>query len=185
MDHEAAEAVRMSDTAVMRLVLALFVAIWLFAFRLALAQVTSTRETAADWLCCDTADCTTSTQHQRQDTAIVACLNRAASDGRPRWVQGGRYRITAPVAPVAPLPPDVQPITGTVLTWAAPTLNTDGSPITGALSYIVEQQISTGWAALGSTSATSMQVTAPSGCWRVVAVAGGVQSAPTNPACKS
>lgn len=176
---------RLSYTAITRLVLAAFVLLSIVAFRLALAQVTSTRESVADWQCCDTQDCATATNHQRQDTAIVACLNRSSADGLPRWVQGGRYRITAPAAPVAPLPPDVQPITGTVLTWTAPTQHTDGSPITGALSYVVEQQSGTSWPALGSTSATSMQVSAPTGCWRVIAVVNNVQSAPTNPACKS
>lgn len=38
MDHEATEAVRMSDTAVMRLVLTAFVLLSIVAFRLALAQ---------------------------------------------------------------------------------------------------------------------------------------------------
>jgi hypothetical protein len=66
----------------------------------ALAQtVTSTRETAYDVACCDDAGCTVSTTHQRLDTAIVACVNKSLEDGKARWVQGGRYRITSSSAP--------------------------------------------------------------------------------------
>lgn len=143
----------------------------------AYAEVTSTRESAADWLCCDDAACTKATQHQRQDTAIVACVNKAA-DGKPRWVQGGRYRITATAA--AP-----QPAPGAQLSWTVPLRNTDGTTITGALSYRVEQQAGTSWTPLATVTGTSYTASAPTGCWRVVAIAGGSESQPTTPACKT
>lgn len=143
----------------------------------AYAEVTSTRESAADYLCCDDAACTKATQHQRQDTAITSCINRAAVDGKPRWVQGGRYRITATAA--AP-----QPTQGAQLSWQATTRNVDGTTITGVLSYRVEQQTPTGWTPLATVTTTSYTAAASSGCWRVVAVAAGGESDPTSPACK-
>lgn len=57
------------------------------------AQISSTRETSYDWACCDDQGCATLTSHQRFDTALLACLNRSVADGKPRWVQGGRYKI--------------------------------------------------------------------------------------------
>lgn len=88
----------------------------------ALAQVTSTREGPADWLCCDTADCSTSTVHQRQDTAFAACVNRSMADGLPRWLVGGRYRIeyTPPTCTALQPPDETRPQTcpeGTTGEW--------------------------------------------------------------------
>lgn len=91
----------------MRLERAAFALLSAFSFGVASAQATSTRETAYDAACCEDQGCTTATNHQRLDTAIVACLNKSLADGQPRWVQGGRYRIeyTAPTC-TAPKPDD-------------------------------------------------------------------------------
>lgn len=78
------------------------VALCLLFVGVALAQVTSTRVSEADWQCLDESGNRIS-DHQRFDTAFVACLN--APNGA--YVQGGRYRIGKgqPTTPVPPLPP--------------------------------------------------------------------------------
>lgn len=137
--------------------------------------VTSTRITTYDWRCTDAAGVTIS-EHQRQDTAIVTCANLVLKDGKARLVEGGRYRITSTAA--AP------PVTGAQLSWQAPLRNTDGTTITQPLTYRVEQQAGTAWQPLATVTGTSYAASAPTGCWRVVAIAGGAESDPTSPACK-
>lgn len=105
------------------------------------AQVSSTRETAYDWACCEDAACATRTVHQRYDTAFVACLNKSIADGQTRWVQGGRYRVIATVAPPSQ-PPPVEPpadppVATATLHWTAPTTNIDGTPLTDLVGYRV------------------------------------------------
>lgn len=68
--------------------ISLFVFCALFSVA-ALAQVSSTRTTSYDWQCQDASGARIS-DHQREGTAIVACVN--APNGA--YVQGGRYRIT-------------------------------------------------------------------------------------------
>lgn len=140
----------------------------------AYAQVTSTRVTSYDWRCVDPAGVTVS-EHQRLDSAFTACLNLTLKDGKARTIEGGRYRITA----TAPAPALAQ------LSWTAPTLNTDGSPITGPIAYRVEVQAGTAWSSLATVTATSYTAPTPTGCWRVIAIAGGMASDPTGAACKS
>ncbi|MGE3293836.1 MAG: hypothetical protein AB7O95_20910 [Geminicoccaceae bacterium] len=104
------------------------------------AQVSSTRETAYDWACCEDAECVTRTVHQRYDTAFVACLNKSIADGATRWVQGGRYRVVATVAPppVEPPPAEEPPAVATAtLHWTEPTTNVDGTPLTDLVGYRV------------------------------------------------
>lgn len=84
----------------------------------AAAQVTSTRISAYDWQCTDAAGAKIS-DHQRFDTAFIACLN--APNGV--YVQGGRYRITKTVTP--PVTPPAG--NSATLSWVPPTQNTDGS----------------------------------------------------------
>lgn len=79
------------------------------------------------------------------------------------------------------------------LTWTAPTTNTDGTPITGTLSFNVYQG-PTG--AEGATpvqtglSGTSVTITlgladGTTVCFKVTAVEGGQESAKSNEACKT
>lgn len=140
--------------------------------------VTTTREGAADWLCCDDAACASATQHQRQDTAIAACVNRSFADGKARWLVPARYRI----AVTLPAPP-VEPPATTKLTWTAPTSNTDGTAISQPLTYRVEAQAGSTWSALATVSGLAYDAPGSTGCWRVVAIAGGAESDPTNPVC--
>lgn len=147
------------------------------------AQVTSTRTTAYDWQCQDSAGVRIS-DHVRFDTAFVACLN--APNGV--YVQGGRYRINRVV--IAPQPPAT---TGSAsLSWVAPTKNTDGSAITALSGY----RIVYGTSATAMTQ--SLQVMNPAltsyivsnlapGTYffAVIALAGSVESGPSNIATKS
>ncbi len=142
--------------------------------------VTTTREGTADWLCCDDSACSSSTAHQRQDTAIAACVNRAFADGKARWLVPGRYRVEVKLAAPAP----VEPSPTSHLYWTAPTKNTDGTPITGPLSYRVEAKAGEAWAALATVSALTYDAPGSTGCWRVVAIAGGVASDPAGPVCR-
>jgi hypothetical protein len=88
----------------------------------AMAQVSSTRVSDFDWQCADTAGVKIS-DHQRFDTAFVACLN--APNGA--YVQGGRYRITREATP--------EPVRSATLTWTPPTLNVDGTALTNLAGY--------------------------------------------------
>jgi hypothetical protein len=80
-----------------------------------------------------------------------------------------------------------------VITFTAPTTRTDGSTITGALSYEVWQGLKGGTKAKASTvNATSTTINITTGlqggreyCWHIVAVEAGVGSAPSNEACKA
>lgn len=79
-----------------------------------------------------------------------------------------------------------------VLSWVAPTTFTDGSPLTGTVTYNVYQG-PTGAETLTTTGVTALtwsanpaSLTAGSSiCWTVTAVVGGVESAPSNEVCKS
>jgi hypothetical protein len=79
------------------------------------------------------------------------------------------------------------------ITFTAPTTRTDGSTITGALSYEVWQGLKGGTKAKASTvNATSTTINITTGlqggreyCWHIVAVEAGVASAPSNEACKA
>lgn len=79
------------------------------------------------------------------------------------------------------------------LTWVPPTTNTDGTPITGALTFNVYQgptgaesttPVQTG---LSGTSATITAGLADGTtvCFKVTAVEGGQESAKSNEACKT
>ena len=111
----------------------LFLTITLTGFAaLALAQTLTipapTRDTAYDWQCQDASGAKIS-DHQRFDTAIVACLNAPTG----AYVQGGRYRINRTSSPPPPPPP---PQTGSVtLSWSPPTQNTDGSALTNLAGF--------------------------------------------------
>jgi hypothetical protein len=108
--------------------------LFLLAFP-ALAQVTSTRETSYDFACCENAACSTFTTHQRLDSAYTACLNRSIGDGQPRWVQGGRWRVSISI-PRPPANPYIPPTTGAAtLNWTAPTTRSDGSSLTNLAGY--------------------------------------------------
>lgn len=90
----------------------------------AMAQVSSTRTTPYDWQCQDSGGARIS-DHQREGSAIVACLN--APNGA--YVQGGRYRITRS----APAP---QPTSGSAsLSWTPRTTNVDGTALTNLAGY--------------------------------------------------
>ena len=139
--------------------------------------VTPTREGTADWLCCDDSACSVSTGHQRQDTAFAACVNRSFIDGKTRWLVPARYRIAVTMPTPAPAPTSK-------LTWTAPAKNTDGTLISQPLTYRVEAQANGAWSALATVNSTSYDAPGTSGCWRVVAIAGGVESVPTGAACR-
>lgn len=70
------------------------------------------RDTSFDWRCLHPDGA--ATNHQRQDTAIVACQNAAESDpGQTYYIEGGRYRVTVTSAPdttppTPPAPPDIE-----------------------------------------------------------------------------
>lgn len=79
-----------------------------------------------------------------------------------------------------------------VITFAAPTARTDGSTITGALSYEVWQGLkgaAKGKAGTINNTTTTISTGLQGGreyCWYVIAVeAGGGSSAPSNEACKA
>lgn len=75
------------------------------------------------------------------------------------------------------------PANAACIVWTAPTLNDDGTPIVLALTYRVERQAGTGWAAVATTSELRHYVTglAPgTHTFRVVAIAGGRESLPSN-----
>lgn len=80
-----------------------------------------------------------------------------------------------------------------ILSWTAPTTNTDGTAITGAVTYNVYQGTATALAtAAVQTGLTATSVTVTAGltdgatvCWAVTAVAGGIESAQSATACKT
>ena len=99
---------------------------------IALAQQVEapTRETPYDWQCQDAQGAKIS-DHQRFDTALVACLNSPTG----AYVQGGRYRINRTSSPTPP-PPEPTPTTGSAtLRWSPPTQNTDGSALTNLAGF--------------------------------------------------
>jgi hypothetical protein len=79
------------------------------------------------------------------------------------------------------------------ITFTAPTTRTDGSAITGTMSYQVWQGLKGGTKALAGTinNTTATITTGLQGgreyCWHVVAIESGnsVQSVPSNEACKA
>ena len=131
----------------------------LFAFTAHGADITTTRQSVYDWQCQD-ANGVKVSDHQREGTAIVACANRALADGKTYYVQGGRYRIASTVTAPPPAP------TGSaVLSWTAPTQNTDGTPITLALTYRVYR---------GASPATLVAITTiPERTYTVTGLASG------------
>ena len=77
-----------------------------------------------------------------------------------------------------------------VLAWTGPTLNTDGSAITGAITYNVYQG-ATGAETLAQSGLSTATATVTSGltvgsnvCFVVTAVVAGVESARSNEGCK-
>jgi hypothetical protein len=79
-----------------------------------------------------------------------------------------------------------------VITFAAPTARTDGSAITGALSYEVRQGLKgAAKTKVGTITATTATITSGLAggseyCWEVVAIeAGNGQSVPSSEACKA
>jgi hypothetical protein len=94
------------------------------------AQVANTRVSAFDWQCQDEAGARIS-DHQREGTAIVACINAPSG----AYVQGGRYRIRKPSAPVVEPAPAPAPAGTAVLSWTPPTTNTDGSTLADLAGY--------------------------------------------------
>jgi hypothetical protein len=108
----------------------------------AMAQVNSTRVSDFDWQCADAAGVKIS-DHQRFDTAFVACLN--APNGA--YVQGGRYRINRAPAPVAG---------SATLSWTPPVQNVDGTLLTNLAGH----RISYGASAAALTQ--TIQVPSPS-----------------------
>jgi hypothetical protein len=76
------------------------------------------------------------------------------------------------------------------LTWVAPTQNVDGTPITAALTYRVFGGVQGQSKSLITTTSavTYTHTSAPNGvtyCYHVTAVANGLESAPSNEACKA
>lgn len=73
------------------------------------------------------------------------------------------------------------------LGWVAPTQNTDGSAITGALTYNLYSVTSTGSTSLqtGITGTTNQRTNLNAGtpCYSLTAVVNGLESAPTVPVC--
>jgi fibronectin type 3 domain-containing protein len=78
-----------------------------------------------------------------------------------------------------------------VLTWTAPTLRQDGSPLTGALTYNVYQGASGAETKLSIPAVTALIYTATGSsgatlCWKVSAVdSNGLEGALSNEACKT
>jgi len=74
------------------------------------------------------------------------------------------------------------------LQWTAPATHTDGSPIVNAITYRVEKQSGTAWSSVTTVSTTTYAATGlgtGTHCYRVRAIVGGVQSAPSNTGCKT
>ena len=173
----------------------LFLTITLTGFAaLALAQTLTipapTRDTAYDWQCQDASGAKIS-DHQRFDTAIVACLNAPTG----AYVQGGRYRINRTSSPPPPPPPpEPTPTTGSAtLEWSPPTQNTDGSALTnlagfrivyGTSATALTQTIEVNNAALSSYVVDGLAA----GTWYFAVVAvnsAGAQSIQSNVASKT
>lgn len=94
------------------------------------------------------------------------------------------------IATAATLPAPVLTVkTGSNITlaWVAPTTNTDGSAITGTLSYNLYSVTATGYTSLqsGITGLTNQRTNLSAGtpCYALTAVLNGVESAQTNPVC--
>lgn len=158
------------------------------------ADVASTRVTTYDFQIQDAAGNRIS-DHTRFDTALVACLNNPVCV----FVAGGKYRITrattpapgpAPTPTPVPTPPPAptpQPIPSTppapvVLTWTAPTQNTDGTAVKLPLCYRVEWGLGNAFDKNATTCATTYTVTGLGvGTWRfrVVTTNADGQSAPS------
>lgn len=90
---------------------------------------------------------------------------------------------TAQGAPAAP---------SAVLTWSPPTQFTDGTPITGAITYNVYQGTSATTLTKVASGVTGSTQTISTGLvdgatyfWSVTAVVGGVESAQTGPVSKT
>lgn len=103
-------------------------------------EISITRVGACDWTCADSQFVQLSC-HQRLDKAVEACANRSLADGATYAIFGAQYTVTAtgsavPPPPDPPPPPPVPPPTNSVtLTWTAPTLNEDGTPLIDLEGY--------------------------------------------------
>ena len=96
-------------------------------------SVTSTRIGAFDYQA-QRSDGTTS-NHQRPEIAALACANWLFQNPTGTCaVQGGKWAITVTM-PAVVQPP--APTGSAALAWTAPTQRTDGTAITGALTYTV------------------------------------------------
>lgn len=150
------------------------------------AQVSSTRVTTYDWQCQDAAGVKIS-DHQREGSAIVACVN--ASNGA--YVQGGRYRINKS-AP-APTPTPAPALGSASLNWTPPTQNTNGTALTNLAGYRISYGTSatalTQVVQVANPSAVSYTVTglAPGSYYFAVRAytSGGTESALSNVASKT
>jgi hypothetical protein len=73
------------------------------------------------------------------------------------------------------------------LSWVAPIANTDGSAISGTLSYNLYTVTATGSTSLqtGITGLTNQRTNLNAGtpCYALTAVENGIESSPTNPVC--
>jgi|HubBroStandDraft_5_1064220.scaffolds.fasta_scaffold102517_3 hypothetical protein len=76
------------------------------------------------------------------------------------------------------------------LTWTAPTVNTDGSPVSGTLTYNVYSGATATTLTKLQSGVTGLTVSIPgvagsTSCFSVTAVEGGQESAQSNVACKT
>jgi hypothetical protein len=78
---------------------------------------------------------------------------------------------------------------GTTLKFTAPTQHTDGTPITGTLSYVIlsgpKGGSKTRLTTPGVPAGTTLSGQAPGTCYQVIAAEAGIESAPSNEACLS
>lgn len=161
----------------MKLLALLFLPLSAFA-----ADITSTRVSAYDFQTQDAAGAKIS-DHQRFDTALVACLNTPTCV----FVAGGKYRITRGTTPPPPPPPP--PATGTAaLTCTTPTKNTDGTNITQPVTYKIYHGTSpTALNEVVPLATCAYTFTAlPSGThyFAATAIAGGIESSQIGPVSK-
>lgn len=124
--------------------------------------------------------------------AVYICeANRPIGAGEGCPVPGNyaqeRFVLKSSLVPSPPVPPP--PPTWAegeaILSWVAPTVRTDGSAITGALTYRIETSAGVAIVTVPASPLTITGLSAGEHCWRVVAIEGSNASAPSNPACKT
>jgi hypothetical protein len=135
------------------------------------ADVTSTRTTSYDWQTQD-ANGVKIQDYARQDTAIVGCINTPTCV----YIVGGKYKITRATVTNPP------PATGSAaLSWTAPAKNTDGSTISGAITYNVYHGLSaaalTDKVPVNGLAYTYANLASGTHYFAVTAVVGGSESA--------